>query len=492
MQFDTVMYVLLMLRRIVLLCAAAGGLHAQVSGTVTANEGTVSVSGAYSGSVPAANLPPGPIRLTLADAIQRGLSANLGAIDAGIDERAARANRLEALSALLPDIYAQASDTVTQVNLAAYGFQFKLPPNSGFSIPTVVGPYNYSGISGNLSMPIWDPVKRRQLQEAKENERAAALNGKDARELVVLAVAGSYLQTLAYASRVDAQKAEVASAQAVYQQAVTRKEAGTNARIDVTRSEVELETEQQRLNTYQADLDKQLLTLARVIGLPQDHELVLSEALQPTPGAVPDVAQAIQQAESARSDIRAAESQLKAAELAFSAARAERLPSATLNGDYGTLGPSPEHQHGVFAVTGAVNIPIYRSGRMRADEAQAEATIAQRRADLADRKAAVEQQIREALIELKTANGQVTLAQNNRDYAHDTLQQARDRFAAGVSTTLEVVQAQQQVAAADENYINSLFGLDVARVSLARAMGQVENQVPALLQQNPVQQQEPK
>jgi outer membrane protein TolC len=139
--------------------------------------------------------------------------------------------------------------------------------------------------------------------------------------------------------------------------------------------------------------------------------------------------------------------------------------------------------HGVFSVTGSVNIPVYQGGRIRADVAQAEATLAQRKADLADRKAAVEQEVRDAVIELQTANGQVKLAQNNRDYAHETLTQARDRFGAGVSTTLEVVQAQEQVAAADANYINSLFSLDLARLSLARATGQAEAVAPSLLKE---------
>ncbi len=84
-------------------------------------------------------VPAGPITLTLADAVRRGLEANLGAISASDNVRAARAQRIQALSALLPNISANASDTVTQVNLAAYGFQFKLPANSGFSIPSVVG-----------------------------------------------------------------------------------------------------------------------------------------------------------------------------------------------------------------------------------------------------------------------------------------------------------------------------------------------------------------
>jgi outer membrane protein TolC len=442
---------------------------------------SVSVTGDFAGSVPSQDVPNGPVALTLADAIKRGLRANLGALTADTNVRAARATRLQALSALLPNISIQASETATQVNLAAYGVQFKPPPGSNFSIPSVVGPFSYSSLAGTVSQSVWDPVQRRNLSAARESERASTLSAKDARELVVLAVAGTYLQTLADMSRLESQRAQVTSAQAVYDQAVTRKEAGTNARIDVTRSLVELQTQKQRLNALEADLRKQKITLARVTGLPQDRALNLTEALGGSAANVPDVSSALQQALTNRADVKASEAQLHAAEIALSAAHAERLPSVSLGGDYGALGPNPANAHGVFAVTGTVNIPVWQGGRVKADIEQAEATVAQRRAELADQKARVEQEVRNALIEFQTAAGQVELARTNRNYARETLTQARDRFAAGVSTTLEVVQAQEQVAAAESDYISSLFALNIAQLSFARASGQAESSIPNLL-----------
>jgi outer membrane protein TolC len=171
------------------------------------------------------------------------LKFNLGTISADEGTRAARAERIQALSALLPSISANASETVTQVNLAAYGLQIKVP---GFNIPTVVGPYSYSQLQGAVSQSIFDPVQTRNLRASRESERASLLSAKDSRELVVLAVGGMYLQTVAAAARVLSQRAQVENAQAVYQQAVVRKAAGINARIDVARTLVELETQQQR------------------------------------------------------------------------------------------------------------------------------------------------------------------------------------------------------------------------------------------------------
>jgi outer membrane protein TolC len=453
---------------------------ASPQGPATINS-SIQVGGNFAGSIPGKDLPPGPIRLTLADAVKFGLSANLGPISATNSTRAARAERIQALSALLPNISANASDTVTQVNLAAYGFQFNVPASVGFSIPSVVGPYNYSQLQGSLTQSIFDPVSWRNWQAGKESERASQLSAKDARELVVLAVGGSYLQAVATAARVDSQRAQVANSDAIYQQAQVRKAAGTNARIDVTRSQVELQTEQQRLSSLEADLRKQKIALARLIGLPQDREMELAEPLAYTEAPTPDTNALLQQALKQRADLQALEAQVSAAERTLSAARAERLPSANVNGNYGVIGPNPSSIHGVFAVTGSINMPIWQGGRVKGDIQQAEATLNQRQAELADERGRVEQDVRTALIEYEAASGRVRLALSNRSLANETLAQARDRFGAGVATTVEVVQAQQQVASAESDYISSLFSFDLARLALARATGDAESSMTSVL-----------
>ena len=453
---------------------------ASPSGGTNTISSSIQVTGNFSGSVPGA--PDADLaKLTLADALKLGLKNNLGTISSNNSVRAARAQRLQELSALLPNIAANASETVTQVNLAAYGFQFKLPPGLNFSIPSVVGPFSYSQLQGTVSQSIYDPVQRRNWQASKETERASALSAKDARELVVLAVGGAYLQTAAATASMMSQRAQVANAQAVYRQAVTRKAAGTNSKIDVMRSLVELQTQQQRLSSLEAELRKEKIALARLVGLPLDREIVLSEALCFIPIEVPSAPAAIQQARAQRADLRSSEAQVSAAERIVSAARAERLPSLSVDGDYGVLGPNPSNAHGVFAVTGSVNVPIWQGGRTRADIQQAEATLQQREAELADQRSAIEQQIRDGLIELETAVGQVRVADSNRGYAQETLSESRDRFVAGVATTVEVVQAQEQVASAENDYISSLFSFDLARLSLARATGDAEAELPNLL-----------
>jgi len=442
---------------------------------------SIQIGGNLQGSVQGEKPPAGPFTLTLSDAVKLGLAANLGVLTADDTARASRAQRLRALSDLLPYLSINASETSTQVNLAAFGFKFNLPPGLGFSIPTVVGPFQYSQLLGNLSQSVWDPVARRNWHATQESERGSNLSARDVREMVVLAVAGAYLQTIATDARVGSQRAQVENAQAVNHQAEVRKEAGTNARIDVTRTLVELQGQQQRLNALQSDLRKQKLALARLIGLPLDRELILSDPLSFNPSAVPEAAGAVQQAFQKRWDLQAAGSQVHAAEIVVSAARAERLPSASITADYGVLGATPVSNHGVYSVVGAVNVPVFQGGRVKADVEQAEATLHQRQAELADQRGRVEEEVRTALIELETAIGEVRLAENNRGFANETLREARDRFNAGVSTTVEVVQAQEQVASAESDYISGLFAFDLARISLSRATGQAEADLPSLL-----------
>lgn len=453
------------------------------SGASTINS-SVQVSGNFAGSVPSANIPSGPINLTLADAVKRGLEANLGPISAENSVLMARAQSRQARSALLPNIAANASETITQIDLAAYGFKFNVPASVGFSIPTVVGPFSYSQAQATLNQSILDLVARRNWKASKETEQASILSAKDARESVVLAVAGTYLQTVATTARVASQQAQVNNAQAVYNQAVVRKQAGTNARIDVVRSLVEFQTEQQRLTSLQSDLRKQKIAFARLIGLPLDRELILTEPLALPEGIVPQADTQVRLAFEHRSDLRAAEAQVRAAELALSAAHAERLPSASLSGDYGVIGPTPASTHGVFTATASLTVPIWEGGRIRGDIQEAESALKQRRAELADQRGRVEQEVRTALIELETAIGQVQLANSNRSYANETLNEARDRFGAGVATTVEVVQAQEQVASAEADYISSLFSFNLAKLSLARASGEAEADLPHLFTEN--------
>ncbi len=439
---------------------------------------SLQVSGSFSGSTPGPALPPGEVKLSLSEAVTRGLEVNLGSITANTSSRTARAQRAQAFSQLLPQISANLGATETQINLAAYGLNAVGGGIGGF--PTIVGPFHYVQAEGAVNWNALNFTQIRNYQSSKELERASGFDLRNARDLVVLAVGGTYLQVIADQARVDSQRTQVKYAQAVFDQSSTQLTAGTNTRIDVTRSRVQLQTEQERLISLVADLRQHRIALARLIGIPLDRDLVLTEPfgyheLQPV-----DEAGALRDAFAHRSDLHSAETQVKAAERTLSAARAERYPSITGSGDYGAIGISPENSHGVFTATASVNIPIYTGGRTQADIQQAQAALKQRQSEYEDERGQVEQDVRNALIQLQTAIGQTQLAESNRKYALETLDQSRDRFEAGVTNTVEVVQAQQQESSAESDYVSSLYAFNLARLTLARATGEAETSVGTL------------
>jgi outer membrane protein TolC len=172
---------------------------------------------------------------------------------------------------------------------------------------------------------------------------------------------------------------------------------------------------------------------------------------------------------------------VQAAEIARKAAIAERYPSAELSGDYGVIGTSPQNSHGTFAVTATLRVPVWQGGRVRGDIEQADAALQQRRLEYNDLRGRVDADIRQAFLDLGDAASRIAVADSSRNLAQETLSQARDRFAAGVADTIEVVQAQEAVAAAEQDYIGSLLAHNLAKASLARAMGQADQGVQQLL-----------
>ena len=346
----------------------------------------------------------------------------------------------------------------------------------------MVGPFNYFDAQANFNESL-SLTGLRNWQSAQENARSLELSNRDARDLVALAVSGSYLQILASAARIQTANAQIQTAQAVYQQAVDRNRSGLNARIDVNRSLVELQTQQQRLTSLVNDFEKQKITLERLIGLPMAQAFTLADSIPYHELPAPDINGLIQQSLTGRADVQAAAAQVKAAELARSAAVAEYYPSLDVTANYGATGVNPSRDaHGVFLVNGAVNFPIFRSGRIQADIAQADAALAQRKAEYEDAKGQAEQDVRNAALDLAAASQQVRVAQSNRGLAAETLQQAQDRFRAGVADTIEVVQAQESVATAEQDYISALYALNLARVSLGRAVGQTEQGIVRLVE----------
>ena len=442
---------------------------------------TVSVQGAYSGSARSTAQLPFSGKLALAEAIQRGMQYNLGAVGMVQAVLQSRGQARAARSALLPNLSADVNDTEETFNLRTIGFSFTVP---GFSLPAVLGPFNVMDIRARLSQKIADFTALNNYRSAREVARAGQLSATDAQDLVVLAVAGAYLQVLAAKARLDSAQAQLVTAKALLDRTKQQLTFGRAARIDVNRSQVEVLLDQQRLATLQNDLAKQKINLARLTGLPPNADFELSNDIPFAPAPSLNLEDAIQQALAQRADLKAAETQVRAAERALAAARAERYPSASASADYGTIG-SPSQLRPTYTVSATLNVPIWNGGRTGADIQQAQAALAQRRAELEDTRGQIESEVRNAYLDLEAASNQVKVAQQNIDLMGETLDQTRQRFEAGVSENIEVVQSQESVAGANLDYIDSVFAHNLAKLSLARALGNAANRLGQFL---PVQQ----
>jgi outer membrane protein TolC len=433
----------------------------------------------FQGSVPQGTATPTPIALSLGEAIQRGLRANLGLLTSEEASREVRAQRLRALSALLPNVNGQINAIEQQVNLQTFGISFP-------GVPNVIGPFGYQSAQANAALTLFDWSAFSAYRSTREETKAAQLNIKNARDLVVLAVGNAYLQIIADAARITATQAEIEADNAVYTNAVRRHGAGTAIGLDVLRSQVELKARQQQLVAVTNQFAKDKLNLGRIIGLPVGQDFTVADPAPSVP--MPDVSlqDALRQAYDHRPDYQAAKARVLAAELMLRAAKAERYPTLGVNGYYGAAGLHLfSGSHGVFNVTGSLTFNIFDGGRIKADILQNDAELRNRRNELENLRGQIDMEVRSALLDLNSARAQVDVAQSNMQLANESLKQSRDRFTAGVTNTVEVVQAQQAVADANENLISAQYQYNVAKVSLSRALGLAEETIGSYFAKQP-------
>jgi len=433
----------------------------------------------FQGSVPSGVASPTPLVLTLQDAIDRGLRTNLGLLLSGQASESARGERLRSLSALLPQVTGEVSQNVQQIDLPTRGINFHLP---GFSTPAVVGPFQFTDARAYASFSVFDYSLRKTYRAAQEGEQAAQLSFKDARDLVVQSVANAYLLVIAGSSRVQALRAQVETDQAIYDRTADQHRAGTAAAIDVLRAHVELQQEQQKLIAQDNQVAKDKLALGRVIGLPSGQQFTIAdrEPYSPLEAMTPD--QALSTAYQQRADLQSAQAAVRAAEDSVGAARAERYPNLGIAADYGDVGTTLASSHGTFSFSAFAKFNIFDGGRISGDTIQARAALKQRQDELADLRGQIDYQVRAALLDIQSAAEQVDVARNNLDLANQTLTQARDRFASGVTDTIEVVQAQGSVAVSNDNLIGALYAHNLAKVELARALGATERRIQRFLE----------
>src|SRR5216683_3219505 len=448
-------------------------------GTTTPSAQATQRQNPYLGSVPSKNTGT-RIELSLRSAMDRGLRYNLGLIESNHASADTRAERLRALSALLPQLSAHGRQAYENLSYKEIGL--KLPPIPGLpALPSTSGGFGYQDARVSLTQSLYNAELRNQYRARKSDEQASILNIQDSRDVVVFAVGTAYMQVIASAARVETAKAQLASAGELDQQTANRVKSEVSPEIDSLRAQVERQSAEQRLINAANQLEKDKLTLARIIGLAIDQDFRVTDPLSYHPLTGITNESATDDALRSRADLRSAEASVQAAAFTLRAQKAQRLPVVSVSADYGGAGANVGNFNQVYTVSGSISVPIYTGGRIHADIQQAQAALARREAEYEDLKGRVAYDVRVAWLDLSASDSSVKVAERNTSLAARALTQSQDRYSNGVTNYLEVVQAQEAVTAASENYIQSLFSYNVAMISFSRAVGAAETRLPELL-----------
>ena len=444
-----------------------------------------------------------PMRLSLKRAVEIATSPEGNTYIQLSDEtvKQAKSRSQQARSALLPDIEAQASETIAMRSLAALGLDLatsqtllgaennltgtfapvekELLDQIIHNIPRVVGPFNSVDVRARLSQSVLDFSNIRRYQASRAAVRAAKNDRGNTDDSISATVAKTYLAALRTDADVEAYQANVALSEAVLKQSENQKSAGTGTGIEVTRAKVQLSNEKQRLLMVQNDRTKAYLQLLRVMGLNLGTELELTDKLSYEPTEAVTLEKAKAEALKNRPDIKAQAEREAAARLSANSVKFERLPSLAVYADYGTTGTNgtlvsllPTRDYGV-----ALRVPIFDGGRRDARRAESASQFRQERVRTNDLNEQLELDIRTSLDSLHSAEEQLKVAEEGLTLSDSELTQARRRYEAGFASNLEVTDAQTRLERARDNRIAALFGYNVARIDLGRAMGNVRHMI---------------
>jgi outer membrane protein TolC len=423
----------------------------------------------YLGGVPGGRLSSTPVALSLKDAVAFGLKQNLGGILATDVVTDARGQRWQALSELLPNVLTDTGFGVHQVNVKA-AFGLTIPGQ-----PPIIGPFGYFDSRAYLTQALFDWASIERARASNAQLKSAEFSSKDAREIVVLVIVSNYLLVIANQSEVESATSQRDTAKALFQQTSDQETAGLASAVDVLRSQVQLQSREQKLIVAKNHLAKQKLVLARAIGLPLGQQFEIATRIpyqELTPSSLDD---ALQSAYKARADFQSEMNRVRSAEFARKAASAERYPSVGAETDYGLSGVNPGSSHGTVDAAATLRVPIFQGGRVHGDVLRADASLTGERQRLEDLRARIDQEVRDVYLDLEASAQEVSVEKSAITLATQNLEQSRDRFASGVTDNIEVVQAQDALATANDAYIASLYSHNLAKISLARATGVAES-----------------
>ena len=420
-------------------------------------------------TLPAAR-PGEALRLTLDQAVALAIKQNptaqiaiLTAAESEQDKNIARAD-------LLPQVSAHISDEAQKVNLRAeFGGVPAFP-----GLPKTLGPFQLFSAGPSVSAPVFDLTLWQRYQAARNTASASKANSLSTREQVILLVVSQYIGTLRAVANVEASQSRVELAQALYDQAADLQKEGVGTGIDTLRANVELQNEKQRLLEAENDRETSLYGLSRLLNLDPRQKVALADSLSFFETPQPDVEGSIEEALGNRQEWKALASQIKAAADQKKAAQALRLPNVRFDGEFSYVGTSGNTTLPTYTYEGSVNLPLFTGGRIHAQVVSADLEIRKLQEQRADLRNQIALEVKTALLNLDSARNEVQVANLGVQLSKEEVDQARDRFKAGVANNIEVIQAQDSLSRANDNQIAALYRFNQARADLARSVGQME------------------
>ena len=414
--------------------------------------------------------PTEVLRLTLDQAVGLALKQNptvqIAILQAAQSEQDRNIRRAD----LLPQANAKVSDEAQKVNLLAqFGGQTPFP---GF--PKSLGPYQVFSAGPRFGTPVFDLTLWRRYQAARNTVSSSKATSLSTREQVILLVVSQYIGTLRAVANVQASESRVSLAQALYDQAADLQKEGVGTGIDTLRANVELQNEKQRLIEAETDRQTSLFALIRLLNLDPRQAIELGDSLSFFDTPQPEVQPSIELALAERQEWKALESEIKAAEYQKKASQDSRLPSLRFDGDFTYLGTSGNTTLPTYTYQASVNMPLFTGGRIHAEIVRADLEIKKLGQQKDDLRNQIALDVKTALLNLQSARNEVQVANLGVQLSKEEVDQARDRFKAGVANNIEVIQAQDSLARAHDNQIAALYRFNQARADLARSIGQME------------------
>ena len=409
-----------------------------------------------------------PLKLSLKDAVALALRQNPQVILANLDISQSREDTRIARSTLLPQVNGTVGESDHRFNIqTAFGQGFP-------GLPEHAGPFRVFQGGLSFSAPVFDLTlwnRYRSSKMAQDSRRSQELT---VREESVLLVVSQYLGSQRAAAEVDAAQSRVDLAQALYDQAADLQKNGAGTGIDTLRANVQLQNEKQRVIVARTSLDTSLFGLARLLNIDPQRKIELADQVNFFDTPQVSIDQSLERAYAARPELRQVLNEEQRAGLEAKTASQERLPKISLSGFWLEQGLTPASIIPVYTYEADLNFPLFTGGRIQAARNKADLAIRQLKQEEQELRNRIALEVKTAAAQLESARSQVDVASLGVSLAKQEVEEARDRFQAGVANNIEVVTAQDELARANDNQIAALYRYNQSRADLAHAVGQME------------------